>query len=147
VVQQRHARCGQTAPRDAVTTTLQQRPRNIVKRQEVLETTKSPALLTLGLLNTTASAALTTLHDIIWFPWLHDLPLLHNYGFNRHTVERRGRVAVTPASYSRGPGFKYRPRRPAILVEVFRGSPQSLQANAGIIIIIIIIESIVPSGT
>jgi hypothetical protein len=45
-------------------------------------------------------------------------------------TKRRGRVVNTPTSYSGGPGFDYRSRRPAILIEVFRGFPQSLQANA-----------------
>jgi hypothetical protein len=48
-------------------------------------------------------------------------------------TERRGRVVSTPASYSGDPGFKYRPRRPATLTEVFRCFPQSLQANVGIV--------------
>jgi hypothetical protein len=43
--------------------------------------------------------------------------------------ERHGRVLKTTASYSGGPGFDSRPRRPAILIEVSRGSPLSLQAN------------------
>jgi hypothetical protein len=45
-------------------------------------------------------------------------------------TERRGRVVNTPASYLGGPGVKSRPKRPAILIEVFRGFPQFLQANA-----------------
>jgi hypothetical protein len=48
-------------------------------------------------------------------------------------TERRGRVANTHASYSGGPGFKSRPRRPALLTEVFRGFPQSLQVSDGIV--------------
>jgi hypothetical protein len=47
--------------------------------------------------------------------------------------ERRCRIVNNPASYSGGTGFKSRPRRTAILIEVFRGFPQSLQANAGIV--------------
>jgi hypothetical protein len=47
-------------------------------------------------------------------------------------TERRGRVVNIPISYSGGPTFDYRPRRQAILTEVFRGFPQSLQANSGI---------------
>jgi hypothetical protein len=47
-------------------------------------------------------------------------------------TECRGRVVETPASYSGGPGFKSRPRRPAIVIHVFRGFPDFLQANAGI---------------
>jgi hypothetical protein len=41
----------------------------------------------------------------------------------------RGRVVNTP-SYSEGPEFHSRPWLPAILIEVFCGFPQSLQANA-----------------
>jgi hypothetical protein len=40
---------------------------------------------------------------------------------------------TTPASYSGGPGFDSLPQRPAILIDVFRGFPQSLQVNAGIV--------------
>jgi hypothetical protein len=40
---------------------------------------------------------------------------------------------IGPASYSGGPGFKSLPRWPAILIEVFRGFPQSLQVIAGIV--------------
>jgi hypothetical protein len=47
--------------------------------------------------------------------------------------KRRGRVVNNPASYSGGPEFDSRPRRTAVLIEVLRGSPQSLQANAGIV--------------
>jgi hypothetical protein len=38
-------------------------------------------------------------------------------------IERRGRVVNSPASYLGCPGFKSRPRRPAILIKVFRGFP------------------------
>jgi hypothetical protein len=48
-------------------------------------------------------------------------------------TERRGLVVNIPASYSGGHGFKSRPRPSAILIEGFRGFPQSLQTNAGII--------------
>jgi hypothetical protein len=48
----------------------------------------------------------------------------------RSTTERRSRVVNTPASYSRDPGFKSLLRRPAILIEVVRGFPQSLHVNA-----------------
>jgi hypothetical protein len=48
-------------------------------------------------------------------------------------TERRGRVVNISASYLEGPEFKSQPRRPAILTEVFRGFPQSLQANARIV--------------
>jgi hypothetical protein len=34
-------------------------------------------------------------------------------------IERPGRVVNTPASYSGGPGLKYRPRRLAIMTDVF----------------------------
>jgi hypothetical protein len=49
-----------------------------------------------------------------------------------HYIERRGRV-VNTRSYLGGPGFDYRPQRPAVLIEVFRSSLQSLQANARIV--------------
>jgi hypothetical protein len=39
----------------------------------------------------------------------------------------------TPPLYSGGPDFESRPRRPAMLIEVFRGFSQSLQASAGIV--------------
>jgi hypothetical protein len=42
-------------------------------------------------------------------------------------------VVNTPASYSVSPGFKSLPRRLAILIEVFRGFPQSLQTNSWIV--------------
>jgi hypothetical protein len=45
-------------------------------------------------------------------------------------AERSDRVVNIPASYSRGPEFK---SKPAILTEVFRSFPQSLQANTGIV--------------
>jgi hypothetical protein len=48
-------------------------------------------------------------------------------------IERHGRVVKTPTSYSGGPGFDSRTRRPDILIEVFRAFPQSLQANVGIV--------------
>jgi hypothetical protein len=40
----------------------------------------------------------------------------------------RGREVNTPASYSVGPGFKSRPRKPAMVIEVFHGflSPSRL---------------------
>jgi hypothetical protein len=38
-----------------------------------------------------------------------------------------------PALYSGGPGFRYRPLRMAIVIEVFRGFSQSLHVNAGIV--------------
>jgi hypothetical protein len=47
-------------------------------------------------------------------------------------TERRGRVVNSPASYSEGPGFKSRPRRPVMQIEVSRGFPQSLQTNSGL---------------
>jgi hypothetical protein len=40
-----------------------------------------------------------------------------------------GWVVNTPASYSGGPGFNSWPWWLAILIDVFRGFPQSLQAN------------------
>jgi hypothetical protein len=48
-------------------------------------------------------------------------------------TERRGWVVNTPASYSEGPSFKIRPRRLAMLIEVFRGFTQSLQANSSLV--------------
>jgi hypothetical protein len=39
------------------------------------------------------------------------------------STERHGRVVNTPFSYSVGPGFDYRPRRPAILFEVLCDFP------------------------
>jgi hypothetical protein len=47
-------------------------------------------------------------------------------------TEHRGRVVNTP-SYSGCPGFDSRSRQPPILIDDFRGFPQSLQANAGIV--------------
>jgi hypothetical protein len=52
--------------------------------------------------------------------------------WRRCGTERRGRVVNTHNSYSGG-GFDSRPRRPAILPDDFRGLPQSLQANVGVI--------------
>jgi hypothetical protein len=46
-------------------------------------------------------------------------------------TERRCRVANTSALYSECPGFKN--SAPALLLEDFRGFPQSLQANIGIV--------------
>jgi hypothetical protein len=43
-------------------------------------------------------------------------------------------VVKIHASYSGGPGFESRTRRPAILLEVFGGFPQSLLANSGIVL-------------
>jgi hypothetical protein len=48
-------------------------------------------------------------------------------------TERRGRVFNSPVSFSGGPGLKSRPGRPDVLIEVFRGFYQSLQANPGIV--------------
>jgi hypothetical protein len=48
-------------------------------------------------------------------------------------TERRGPVVNDPASYLGGPGFESQTRKPAILIEVFRGYPQSHQSNAGIL--------------
>jgi hypothetical protein len=48
-------------------------------------------------------------------------------------TEHRCRIRNIPASYAGGLGFKSRSRQPAILVEVFRSFPQSLEANAGIV--------------
>jgi hypothetical protein len=42
-------------------------------------------------------------------------------------------VVDTPTTYSGGVGLDSWPRRPTILMEVSRGFPESLQANAGII--------------
>jgi hypothetical protein len=53
--------------------------------------------------------------------------------FTTCEAEHRGRVLNTPASYSGGPEYKSRLRRPAILIEGFRGFSQSLQANVGIV--------------
>jgi hypothetical protein len=45
-------------------------------------------------------------------------------GLNQHKMtKRRGRMTNTPIMYSVGPGFDSRPRRPAILIEVFRNFP------------------------
>jgi hypothetical protein len=52
---------------------------------------------------------------------------------SREDIEGRGRVVKTPTSYSGGLGLDSRPRRPATLIADFRGFPQSLQANAGIV--------------
>jgi hypothetical protein len=48
-------------------------------------------------------------------------------------TEHRDRVFNTAASYSGGAGFKPRSRKPFILIEVYRGFPQSVEANAGIV--------------
>jgi hypothetical protein len=50
---------------------------------------------------------------------------------SRSETERRGRVFNTPASYWVSPGSKSQPRRTAILIEVFSGFPQTVQANSG----------------
>jgi hypothetical protein len=47
--------------------------------------------------------------------------------------ECRGRVVNTPTSYLGGSGFDSRSQRPAVVIEVFRGFPQSLKANVGIV--------------
>jgi hypothetical protein len=47
-------------------------------------------------------------------------------------TERRGRVVNTPASYWGGHEFKYRPED-QLSWQVFRGFPQALQINAGIV--------------
>jgi hypothetical protein len=52
--------------------------------------------------------------------------VLVTWAFLKIKTERRGRVVNTPASYSSGPVFDSRSRRQAILIEVFRGFPQSL---------------------
>jgi hypothetical protein len=49
------------------------------------------------------------------------------------STARHGPLGNTPASYSGGPRFDPRRRQPAILTEVFRGFPPSLQANAGVV--------------
>jgi hypothetical protein len=48
-------------------------------------------------------------------------------------TECHGQVSNSPALDSGGPGFDSRPRRPAILIEVFYAFPQSLQAYDGIV--------------
>jgi hypothetical protein len=60
-------------------------------------------------------------------------PFIYNVSCTILSTERRGRVFNNPASYSEGPEFKSWPRLPAILIEVFRDFPQSLQVNAGIV--------------
>jgi hypothetical protein len=47
--------------------------------------------------------------------------------------KRRGRMVNTSASYSRDIGFDSRLLRRNILSEIFRGFPQYLQANTGIV--------------
>jgi hypothetical protein len=47
-------------------------------------------------------------------------------------TERHGLVVKTAALYSGGPDIKSRPERPAILIEDFRCSSPSVQANVGI---------------
>jgi hypothetical protein len=42
-------------------------------------------------------------------------------------------------SYSGGPGVKISARRPAALTEVFRGFPHSLQANTGILLLLLLL--------
>jgi hypothetical protein len=46
-------------------------------------------------------------------------------------TEHHGRVVNTPALYSGDPGFKSQSRRPAMLIEIFRGFIQSLQTIPG----------------
>lgn len=48
-------------------------------------------------------------------------------------TKRRGGVVGTDTSYLGSPEFDIRPRRQAVLTVVFRGFPDSLQANAGIV--------------
>jgi hypothetical protein len=55
----------------------------------------------------------------------------HFCNFSLLTTESRGRVVNIPASCSGGPRFDFRPRRPAILIEVFRGVPQLLRRMQG----------------
>jgi hypothetical protein len=57
----------------------------------------------------------------------------YNVSFRSGLTERRDQVVNTPASYLRGPGFDSVARRPAILIEIFRGFSQSLQENAGLV--------------
>jgi hypothetical protein len=58
---------------------------------------------------------------------------LKSISFRTRLTERRVRVVHTPTSYSGGAGFNSLPRRPAIPIQVFRGFPQSLKVNAGIV--------------
>jgi hypothetical protein len=46
-------------------------------------------------------------------------------------TKRVSQVVYTLSSYSEGPGFKCRPGRPAVLTEISRDFPHSLQACAG----------------
>jgi hypothetical protein len=57
-------------------------------------------------------------------PYLEAVSYIHN---------RPNIMVNTPASYSGGPRFKSRPRRQALLMEVFRGFSQFLQANAAMV--------------
>jgi hypothetical protein len=72
---------------------------------------------------------------LIWSVLVQALCKPHTYiHIYKHIyIERRGRVVKTPTSHSWSPGFYYWPRRPAILIEGFRGFPQSLQGNSGIV--------------
>jgi hypothetical protein len=53
---------------------------------------------------------------------------------HREVTERLGPVGNTPASYSGGPGFKFRDGDRLSLLRFFRSFSQSLQANAGIVL-------------
>jgi hypothetical protein len=53
--------------------------------------------------------------------------------YSPQITERRGRVVNTPVSYSGSPGFKSLVRRLVIPIDVFRGFPQYLLANAGLV--------------
>jgi hypothetical protein len=52
--------------------------------------------------------------------------VLHYYKTFNLETERHGRMVDTRASYSGGPEFKSRPRLSAVLIEYFRGLPQSM---------------------
>jgi hypothetical protein len=53
---------------------------------------------------------------------------------NRIATVQRTNVEAMSSGTLLHPGFKSRPRRPAIVIDVFRGFPQSLQENAGIVL-------------
>jgi hypothetical protein len=57
--------------------------------------------------------------------------ILNVFMYLENHTDRSG-VVDTPAPYSGGPGFDSEPRRRAIVIEVLRGFPHSLQANSGI---------------
>jgi hypothetical protein len=61
------------------------------------------------------------MHSIFWI-------LINEFHYCK--TESCGQLVNTPTSYLEGPLFDCWPQQPAILIEDFRGFPQSLKANA-----------------